>query len=275
MRHRLLLVPLVAIGVLFGPACGGDDGPEPLAVVTAASTKTVDAKTARVALNVDIDDKAAPGGTRNIAGDGAFEFTTGHGTLSLDTEGLGVPGITGKIQLVALGEVLYLQVPPGFGLGKQWLKFDLAALGETGGIDLGGLQELSSNDPSANLRFVRGAKDVEKRGEEKVRGVDTTRYHFIVDLAAAKTEVPADLQDDVDRLIKQLGRSTYPADAWVDGDGQIRRLRANIPGKGGTGGSVVTQEFYDFGVKVDAAAPPADQTADFAQLLQAAGQAPG
>lgn len=275
MRHRLLLLPLVALGVLLGPACGGDGGREPVAVLTSASTKTVDAKTSRVALDVTIDDKTAPGGARKITGEGAFEFTKGHGTLTMDTAGLGLPGMTGKIELVSLGDVLYLQVPSGFGLGKPWLKFDLASLGQSGGFGLAGLQELSSNDPAANLRYVQGATEVEERGEEKVRGVDTTRYHFIVDLEKAKASVPADKRDDIDRLIKLLGRSTYPADAWVDGDDRIRRLRATIPAKGGTGGSIATQEFYDFGVDVEATAPAADQVADFADLLQAAGQAPG
>ncbi len=273
--RRLAFVLLVLVVVLLGPACGGDGGREPVAVLASASTETVDAKSSRVDLTVNIDDKTAPGGVRKLNGEGAFDFTTGHGTLAMDTAALGLPGLAGKIQVVSLGDVYYVQVPSGFLPGKPWLKLDLATLGQSSGLDLGGLQQLGSNDPSANLRFVQGAQDVEERGEAKVRGVDTTQYHFIVDLEKTKAKVSADLHDDIDRLIEQLGRSTYPADAWVDGDDRIRRLRITIPGTGGAGASVVTQEFYDFGVKVDAVAPPADQVSDFAELLQGAGQAPG
>jgi hypothetical protein len=272
MRHRLPLVILLTAVVLFGPACGGDGGREPVAVLASASTKTVDAKSSRVALTVDIEDTTAAGGKRTLGGEGAFDFSTGHGTLAMDTAGLGLPGLSGTINVVSLGEVFYIQIPSGFLPGKPWLKLDLATLGQSAGLDLGGLQQLGSNDPSANLRFVRGAQDVEEKGKAKVRGVDTTQYHFTVDLEKAKAEVPADLHDDIDRLIEQLGQPTYPADAWVDGDDQIRRLRLSIPGKGAVGASVVTQEFYDFGVEVKAEAPPADQVSDFAELLQGAGQ---
>jgi hypothetical protein len=272
MHLRLPLALLIAVGALIGPACGGDSGREPLAVLASASTKTVDAKSARVALTVDIADKAAPDGKRKIVGGGAVDFVTGHGTLDMDTAALGLPGLTGKIQVISLGDVFYVQVPAGLIPGKPWLKLDLAALGQTAGVDLAGLQQLGANDPSANLRFVQGAQAAKEVGESKVRGVDTTQYHFTVDLEKTKTKVAEELHDDIDRLIDQLGRSTYPADAWVDGDDQIRRLRLSIPGEGNVGASVVTQEFYEFGVKVDAAAPPADQVSDFAELLQGAGQ---
>ncbi|MEY2478004.1 MAG: hypothetical protein QOG87_3319 [Actinomycetota bacterium] len=271
MHSRLPLAFLVVVALL-GPACGGDGGREPVAVLASASTNTVDAKSSRVALTVDIDDKTAAGGKRTLTGEGAFEFTTGHGTLAMDTAALGLPGLSGKIEVISLGQVFYVQVPSGLLPGKPWLKMDLATLGQTAGVDLAGLQQLGANDPSANLRFVEGAQDAEQVGEAKVRGVDTTQYHFTVDLEKTKAKVPEDLHDDIDRLIDQLGSSTYPADAWVDGDDQIRRLRVSISGSGDVGDSVVTQEFYDFGVKVDAVAPPADQVSDFAELLQSAGQ---
>ncbi len=71
-------------------------------------------------------------------------------------------------------------------------------------------------------------------------------------------------------------------DVWVDGQGRVRKLRSRIdfltvsvapsvvgPLSGpaeqvGSEGSVAwTVEFYDFGVPVHVAIPPADQVTDF------------
>ena len=275
MRTRLLAVLLAAATVIAGPACGGGDDGTPVAVLASASTQTVDAKSSRVALTVEIDDSTAPGGKRKITGEGAFDFATGHGTMAMDTAALGLPGVSGSIQVISLGQEMYVQVPAGLLPGKPWLKIDLATLGQSAGFDVSGLQQLGSNDPSASLRFLKGAQNVEERGEAEVRGVNTTQYHFTIDLEKTKAEVPADLRDDIDRLIEQLGSSTLPADAWVDAEERVRRVRMTIAGKGAVGDSVVTQEYFDFGTKVDAVAPPADQVSDFAQLLQGAGQQPG
>lgn len=277
MRRRPLLVIILALAAALGAACGGDGGPAPIATILAASTRTIDADSSRVALSVDVTGAVPkPGGPQRITGEGAFDYTAREGTMTMQTAGLGLPGVSGAVQLVMLGDVFYMQVPSGLLPGKPWLKIDTATLGQASGLDLAGLQELGSNDPSANLRFLQGAKDAVKRGEAKVRGVDTTQYRFVVDLEDAKAKAPADLKDDIDRLIAQIGGSTYPADAWVDDDGLVRRLRVTLDAVGGeTDGSsaVVTQDFFDFGVQVDAVAPPADQVSDFAQLLQGAGMA--
>jgi hypothetical protein len=275
MRRRPLLVILLALAAVLGAACGGDGGPAPIATILAASSHTIDADSSRVALSVDVTGAVPkPGGPQRVTGEGLFDYAARKGTMTMQTDGLGLPGISGAIQLVMLGDVFYMQVPSGLLPGKPWLKIDLATLGQASGLDLAGLQELGSNDPSANLRFLAGAQDVVERGEAKVRGVDTTQYHFVVDLEKAKAKAPDDLRDDIDRLIAQIGGSTYPADAWVDGDNLVRRLRVKLDAIGGedSGSSaVVTQDFFDFGVQVDAVAPPADQVSDFAQLLQGAG----
>lgn len=276
MRRLLPISTALVVAMLMGAACGGDSGPKPVAVLASATTKTIDADSSRVALTIDITG-ADTGGPRQITGEGAFDYGTRHGTMTMDAGALGMPGLTGTIEMVSLGDVFFMKFPPGILPGKPWLKIDLQTLGEASGANLAGLQELSSNDPSANLRFLLGARDdAEERGKAEVRGVETTQYHFTVDLEKAKADIPADLRDDIDRLIEQIGRSTYPADAWIDGDGLIRRLRFSFSGAGGgaTGdvGAVVSQEFFDFGVKVEAAPPPEDQVSDFAQILQQAGQ---
>jgi hypothetical protein len=273
MRRLLLLALSLVLVLLLGPACGG--GRKPVAVLAAAQSKTTGAKTSRVAMTIDATEKPGAPVTK-ITGEGAFDYATRHGTLTMDTAGLGVPGISGNVEIVFLGDVFYMKLPAGLLPGKPWLKLDLASLSQAQGIDLAGLQELSSNDPTANLRFLGGAENVEKHDEVEVRGVATTRYTFVVDLEKSKAKAPDDLKDDIDRLIQQLGTSSYPGEAWVDGDDLIRRLKFTFANVGGAKSSaVLTQEFFDFGVQVDAQAPPADQVSDFSKLLQGAGQSPG
>jgi hypothetical protein len=262
--------------LVVAPACGGS-GKKPIAVLSAAATNTVQSKSSRVALTVQTSPSPATGNkSATLTGEGAFDYASRKGTLTMDTSAMGIPGFSGQIELVLLGDLFYLKLPPGLLGTKPWLKIDLATVGEQNNIDLAGLQDLGSNDPASNLEFLRGASDnVEKRGSEKVRGVETTRYHLVIDLNKARTKVPESLRDDVDRVIKQIGRSTYPADVWIDGDELVRRLRFSYGGATGgkTSGvaAAVTQEFYDFGVAVSAEAPPADQVNDFAQLLSQLG----
>jgi hypothetical protein len=276
MRRCLPALVLSLVVLALAPACGGSDK-KPVEVLSAATSKTVDSKSSRVALTIDTTPTAATGNKAGkIVGDGAFDYTSRQGTLTMDTSAMGIPGFSGTIELILLGDVFYMKLPPGILGSKPWLKIDLATLGQQSGIDLAGLQELGSNDPAANLQFLRGASDkVEKVGSAEVRGVDTTQYHLVVDLEKAKTKVPENLQDDIDRIIKQIGASTYPADVWIDDHDLIRRLRFSFAGAGGTDGAAatVTQEFYDFGVAVSAEAPPADQVNDFGQLLNQLGQA--
>ena len=269
-RLPALLLASLAL-VLLGPACGGSDE-DPAATLAAASSKTIDAKSSKVALVMEM---TPPGGSpTKIAAEGAFDYGTRQGTMTMDAGSMGMPGLTGNIEMIMLGELIYMKFPAGLLPGKPWLKLDLNSLGEQSGIDLAGLQELGSNDPSNFLHFLEGAgEDAKKVGEEKVRGVDTTHYRATFDLEKAKAEAPADLKDDVDQMIEQLGKSTIPADVWVDGEGLTRRMRFVFDAIGEEKvGMTVTQELFDFGVKVEATAPPEDQVSDFAQLLQQAGQ---
>jgi hypothetical protein len=269
--RRLLAVMLASVALL-GPACGGGGDDDPSAALAAASSKTIDAKSSKVALVMDMTPQ---GGTpTKITAEGAFDYASRHGTMTMDAGSLGMPGLSGNIEMILLGEQIYMKFPAGLLPGKPWLKIDLNTLGQQSGIDLGGLQQLGSNDPGNFLRYLEGAgDDAKKVGEEKVRGVDTTHYRATFDLEKVKADAPADLKDDIDAMVKQLGKSTVPAEVWIDGDGLARRMKFAFDAIGEQKVAMtITQELFDFGVEVEAAAPPADQVSDFAELLQQAGQ---
>jgi hypothetical protein len=195
---------------------------------------------------------------------------------------LGLPG-GGRVEMILLGNVFYMKLPaealsgePQL-LARPWLKVDLATLSQQSGVNLEALGQLRDNDPTAALNFLRGvSNDVKKVGSEKVRGAETTHYSATADLNKTVEQVPADLRDDITRLIGQLGTSTIPTEAWVDDDGRLRRMRYIVDlsrvqagGQPAPLGGVLTTtiEAFDFGADVDVSEPPADQVTDFAALM--------
>ena len=117
------------------------------------------------------------------------------------------------------------------------------------------------------LKGVTGA--VKTVGKEKVRGDNTTHYSFTVDLDKAAQLAPSDQKAGIEAAAKTVVNKQEPTEVWLDGKGRVRRLKQTVQIASGalTGTTNLTLEYFDFGTKVDATPPPADQTADFTQLL--------
>lgn len=285
--RRLPPLILALAAAVAAPACGGSEAATPLAVVQASVDRTAEAKTSRVAITVDTDVAAASGAARqaSFAGEGLFDYEGERGVLTFDLSSLGVPGAgDGRAEVRMLGPDVYLRVP---GLaeqagGKEWLTFDLDAVGEQAGVDLEQLRQLQDQgDPTAALAHLRGVSgDVRKLGEEEVRGEETTHYAATVDLEKAAAAAPAEARPAIERVAEHLGTTTLPVEVWVDDEGRTRRTTqtvdlsaAKLPaGAAGATGTVrTTVELFDFGVAVDVQAPPADQVLDVTDLATRAG----
>ena len=216
----------------------------------------------------------------SFSGDGAFDYEARRGQFTLDLSSLGLPVPGGKAEMVLVQDVVYMKLPLDVPQlqARPWLKVDVDEVGRESGIDVSSFRQLQNNDPTASLNFLRGAtEDAEKVGTEKVRDVETTRYRATLDLRKAAEQVSQDLKDDVERVIQQLGQDRIPTQAWVDGDGRLRRLeyavdlsKVQAPATGAkpSGTLTTTVELYDFGVEVDAAEPPTDQVTDLSELLR-------
>ncbi|MEY2568363.1 MAG: hypothetical protein QOE35_2892 [Actinomycetota bacterium] len=272
MQRRWWFVVVLVLGSALA-ACGGS-GDNPVKALRASATKTVAAGSARSALTLVTS--AQPGGTKTTKGTGAIDFAAKRATFAIDTSSLGLAGLSGTVDLVLAGGVIYAKLPSLLP-GKPWLKLDPKTLGAAGTGNLGGLGDLASGDPAAGIRFLDGiAGGATKVGSEQVRGVATTHYRGAVDLEKVKAAASTSAKASVDALIKQLGKATYPVDVWLDKDGLVRRLRSRqaTAASGTTPGATVvrTEEYYDFGAKVTAEPPAADQVTDLADLLQGAGQ---
>ena len=275
MRRMVLL--LAALLVL--PACGGGDSVAADPVAEAA-TKTTEAGSSRVEFTMAME---AEGRSFELRGDGVFDYTSPRGRMTLDAGDLseltgGKLG-NGRMEFVLDGSAYYLKFPEAMQLaGRQWLKIDLEEVAELTGADFGGLEQANQN-PAQLMQFLRGASDdIEELGKEEVRGVETTRYRAKVDLEKAaeggaeigelSDEMREQLQAQIERMKAQTGLETLPVEVWVDEESLVRRMEMDVSFTvdGEQVGLDMAIDFFDFGVDVRAAPPPADQTMDLTEL---------
>lgn len=157
--------------------------------------------------------------------------------------------------------------------GKSWLKFDLGALGAdqemNGGMGAAGQAE---KNPATESTFLTGADDVKKVGTEKIDGVETTHYSGTItldDLRAELKKKDAKSAERGEKSIQQyekMGVETLTMDAWIDGEDHTRQFR--MRGDGTKGPVDTTIKFLDVNKPVTIEAPPAEETVDFAEMLQ-------
>lgn len=266
-RAALLVVAAITLSS-FLAACGGKSE-DATAVVAASSSKTLAAKSSKVAFTVG----TAKGATSNaLRAEGAFDYTTKQGRLTLDLTQLGLGATLGgakEAEILLTEEVFYMRIPglAQAAAGRPWIKVDLAAQAKSAGVPLGGLEQLGGNDPTATLQLLRGAgDDMSKKGSDTIRGVSTDRYKGSLDLAKAVKAAPeanrAELQSTIDKL---GGSEKLPIDVWVDAQGRVRKLVSQVDTASQNTGTV-TIEYYDFGTPVTIDVPPDDQTVDIAEL---------
>jgi hypothetical protein len=285
MRRAALLL---AAGLLL-PACGGGGDSVSAAPVAEAASKTTEAGSYRMEFTMTME---AEGQSFTMRGDGVFGHSPARGRMTVDPGKLdelsGGMGGTDRLEFVFDGLVYYMRIPEGLtplaGAGDKWLKIDLEkAGGETGGVDLGALQQANQN-PAQLMQFLRGTSDdIEELGEEQVRGIETTHYRATVDLdaAAERTTEIGELSDEmreqvrveIERMKKQTGLETLPVDVWLDEDDLVRRIRMDFtfPLEGEEVGVEATVDLFDFGVDVDVAPPPAGQTVDITEFAKGGG----
>ena len=277
MRRLLcLLAALAVFAALSG--CGADDL-SPTSIARAA-----DATIAKNGMKIQIDQTMTVPGAGPVTMTGAGAIDTrgqashltmkltgmpGGGTGGLDADDLTTEVITDRL-------VVYTRTPQlgsALGQGKSWLKVDLAEAAKGAGIDLASMMQ-TGQDPAQAIRQLEAVSgDIEKVGEEDVRGVSTTHYRATIDFSKYPELVPAAdraaARASMQQLTKLTGAKTAPVEVWVGEDDLLRRfkqkLRLEIPG---AGASSIEQQFelYAFGTKVDITVPDADKVVDASKL---------
>jgi hypothetical protein len=264
--------------VLALAACSAS--PSVTTVIARAPTRTTDQKTARISELVTFTPSSGP--VQQFTSTGVGDFGAHRFDLSTTVAGQ-------TVEVVLSGTTLYEKVPALTSVtGKPWVSFGLDAIGKTVGVKgLGGLAQSQSNDPTAGLEFLSGVTGpVTVVGHEVVRGVTTTHYRVTTSLDLAVSRLPAPDQAGLRQFIDDFGVHAAVADAWIDGQGRVRRyhyavayhpttLPAGVPAAALPKSVDVTTELYDFGTPAAIPVPPAAQTTDLSQALGQLGAASG
>lgn len=149
--------------------------------------------------------------------------------------------------------------------GKRWARFNVE--GYTQSLGVSGSLNTSSN-PAQWIEFLKAAGQASMLGPQTLRGVPTTHYHVLVDLARLPTGVPKQLRAGAQEqaaLLKRIsGQSNLPVDVWIDGNKRVRRYQVQVPicFQGKRTSESVGVELYDYGTQRVPAPPPLSEVSD-------------
>jgi hypothetical protein len=270
--RRLLCLLCLAVSATALVGCGGDT--LSLDPVANAATKTADTESARIAFAAEIS--ASTFGTMTMQGRGIYDGRSKTGWMNM---GFTLPPGTGaqfgtnpKMEMIFDahdGLVMYMRSSMFQQFSDKWIKMDMEKLAKEQGMDLGELMNANQADPNQTLRMLMASSGARVSGSDTIRGVHTTRYAFRVDLKRL-AEDNKELRESLEQVIKITGADSYPAEAWIDAQGRVRRMkiamRMSMAGAG-TATMTLTEDLYDFGVRATIFPPPDDQVIDFSKLI--------
>jgi len=276
--RRVLSLLCVAVCGATLVGCGGDTlSFDPVA---SAATKTAGTTSSRVAFTATMDVDGVGGMT--LSGAGLFDGHTKSGALNMrfalpaDAQAQ-LGGVDPTMQMIFDGRhglVMYMRSPLFRTLAAdKWVKMDLEKVAKKAGLDLSSLMNANQADPSQSLSMLMASSDAHPIGFDRVRGVFTTHYTLKVDLARLAKENKA-MSKALDQVRKLTGVDSYPAEAWIDDQGRVRKLKVDMSFNSAAGGAFrmsLTEELYAFGVKADIQPPPASDVLDFSSLVNPAG----
>lgn len=265
LRRVLSLLCLAACAAAFA-GCGGDTlSFDPVA---SAATKTARSESSRVAFTATMSVDGV-GGTA-FSGAGVFDGRTRSGAMNMrfqlprDAQAQ-LGAVDPTMQMIMDGRsglVVYMRSPLFARVaGDKWIKVDLAKAAKEEGLDLQTVMSSTQADPTQTLAMLTASTDAHPVSYDRVRGVFTTHYTFNVDLARLAKQ-HKELRKTFDNLRKLTGVSSFPAEAWLDQSGRVRRLKLDMSYNTPAGGAMtmsITEDLYAFGIKVNVPPPDASQ----------------
>ncbi|MFG2618482.1 hypothetical protein ACGFXC_12730 [Streptomyces sp. NPDC048507] len=227
----------------------GAPAPSPAEAVKASWLKTAAAKFAMAEM-------------RTTTGDGTTTTQTGTKGWYPSSHDLTVKGPTSEGRSVMTGDVVYTQRKEPVN-GKAWMKLDLSVDGKPG--------VRMNEDPAEYLALLLGQSKLAAVGAQNTDEPGTRHYRASLtgaDLQAA--DESSKVMPDKDRQylresVKHL--TALEAEVWIGKDGYP--VRAVMVSKDDKGTTSTTQATFDgFGQVAPVAVPPADQVADFDEVLK-------
>lgn len=245
MRYALALLVLA----LPLTACGGVS----LNAVAKAADKATAAGSEHATLAGTV---SVAGQTLTMNGSGDFQTSPRLGSMHLS---INAAGRQIEMDEVMQGSTVYMRSPifsAQLPTGKSWVSLDLETVGRKVGIDF---NKFTQQDPSDMLAALKKAGSVQKIGTESIDGIDTTHYHAIVDLSKARYS---------SQLMKVTNRKSIPADVWIDGQDQLRRLKESytFTSAGQTVSTSLQLDLSNYGEHVNVQVPSANDTVHLTKL---------
>ena len=232
-------------------------------------------------VQADLSVRMSGGQEGDVSMSGAMQYRTKPDLayrMTFDQMSMAGQNMSG-IEVILIDRVMYMKMPAlaqlGGGSAKPWLKISLDEIGKQTGVNVDDLLKQSQQmDPVQTTKMLTASKDAREVGKETVNGVETTHYTGTYRMEDAIATLPPDQQkayrDAIGRA-GQAGMGDMTFDLWVDGR-QLPRQLTMKGQEGAAGNMTMTMKFRDYGKPVQISAPPAGETADFADLL---GQMPG
>jgi hypothetical protein len=286
-RTGFLLIPVIA-AIAVAAGCGGSESSGTAPVPSVKSLNQVAVRTERAgSYRFDMTMRMSIPGLSEaleLEADGAVDEAGRRATMTMDfgsfPQVVGAEGVSGddlKMEMLFDWPIAYVRMPflseriPG---NKPWVKLDLDALARRQGVELPSVTSLGQNDPSAFLDFLRATGDLRVLGQQEIDGVSTTHYLARIDFGAYVERLPAKQRKQLAPMLAQLKQLTQNGqfaplvDAWVDGEGLLRRFAMSFSlSSGGQSAEMsLTMNLHDFGADVDVSPPDPSQVASLSAL---------
>src|SRR5215218_716300 len=251
-RAVMMFVALAAlVAGVAGVVAVRDGGGSAQAAVGNAAARTLGTGSSRFAMTWSAAD--ASGGDAGMAAEGLIDYAHQRGRVTYP----------GGSEFLFDGDVGYVKWPMPWRHKTRWLRFEDV----TDDLQAFDVADRAMRNPLSLLEFLTGASnDTHAVGVEEERGTPTTHYEGTLDLEKVVENAPpaqrADLREWLE-VIAEAGDTMLPFGLWVDRDGVAHRLRIEQEL-----GGVLSIEYYDFGVPVEIAPPPADEIASEEEVLQ-------
>ena len=257
LKLRRVAAALVLPLVIATAACGKQAEPAPGASTAAGATSAATSNAAPATAQPYQDKAAFIAGLKS----GASSATTAHVTMDVQaaTERITMESDTKidganpamrmsmdmgsqlKLQLILVGQKMYMKGMPGVAAGK-WAVVDSKS-------QLGKQMEssLAQADPTKMYdQFDKAVTAVKPLGEDTVDGDKAYKYELTLDTKSMTDALPAEGADQMPDTITYI--------AWVDEANHLRKVTFDVKG------AKATMTMSKYGEPVDITAPPADQT---------------
>ncbi|MBN0048143.1 hypothetical protein JS756_29345 [Streptomyces actuosus] len=270
LKHGTVWVGLTAAALMATSACGADSAEKAaevadkadsiMAALMRASDRTEEIGSAQVKMSTDM------GNGKPIAMEGTYSWGDGYAfDVEMDTAAVQMQQLHAapRTRTLFVDGAYYYDIDPqpsGPLQGKEWMKIDASAIfGDKGAQAFDG----SGDSPSASMKGLRYANDVEDLGKEKVDGQSATHYKAVVDkdhMGKFK-----DAYGDQNNLLNSVagGVDAITMDVWVNDKDLPVRMTQHF------GRATVTIDFEKFGGSTKIQAPPAAETGDLTEQVKA------